>query len=207
MFMLKMKSSTARYRRRFRAATFNVQDEPSIATSCCFSSSEAHSTNCHCHCPSSSGGVFENVDGVPSAWTPASCDLCERLRGRTGRECSDLVDAIRTEDVFVADDRPPRRRKRDGNEISSKSSDSRTTVELYDRTLRCDRVPACESTARCASSVVRWNLAVRFRNKSTEWRRILLWIVLLILTSVPDLAVAQQFRSAAIGPPRKDGGE
>jgi hypothetical protein len=146
--------------------------------------------------------VYENVDGVSSA---ATCDLCERLRGRTdGR--SDPVDATWTED---GPDHPPRRRERDENgSPKGDSSTTSSTLEKRDRTLRRDRVPAGESSARCASSVVRWNLAVRFQDKSTDkWRRIFLWVVLLTLASLPDLAATQHLNSAAIGPPKKDGGE
>jgi len=144
----------------------------------------------------------ENVDGV-LPFAAATCDLCERLRGRTDGS-SDPVDATRTEDDAPND--PPRRKEREDKD--SPKGDS--TLEKRDRTLRRDRVPAGESSARCASSVVRWNLAVRFQDKSTDkWRRIFLWVVLLILSSVPDLAAAQHFNSAAaIGPPpKKDGGE
>ncbi|KYN02365.1 hypothetical protein ALC62_06745 [Cyphomyrmex costatus] len=176
-----MKSSAACYTRRLRGATFD-EDEPSIVAA---SFSEANSTTCHCHCPSSSCGAIEKDDGIsflPSPAPTTACDLCERLRGQTGYKS---VNAVWTGDGYVAD---RSRRKRDKNDLLA--NDSETTVGKRDRTLRCDRTPLRESSAKCASNVVRWIFSVKFYSnfKSTEWRR-LLWIILLILT-VPDLATA-----------------
>lgn len=179
--------------RRIRGATFD-EDEPYV--SALLSSSEAHLvTRRHCHCPSSPSNYvpFEDASLQPSESTSTTaCDLCERLRGRTDG-CSDKVDAIRTEQHFGQRDRRPMRRKCD------ESANSRAKiVEKRDRTLKCDRLPLCESSAKCASSVVRWNhLAVRFHGKSTEWRR-LLWTVFLVLLALsPDLAAAQKRDNAS----------
>lgn len=188
---VKMRSPAACSTRRVRGATFD-EDEPSIVA---LSFSEANSTTCHCHCPSSSCDAFGKDDGTPSPPAPtAACDLCERLRGQTGG-CYDPVDAIWTGDGHhhVAD--RSSRQKRDKNDPLA--NDSEAVVGKRDRTLRCDRTSLRESSARCASSVVRWISAVRFHGdfKSTEWRS-LLWIVLLIL-AVPDLAAAHD---TATGP-------
>ncbi|TGZ49997.1 Uncharacterized protein DBV15_10925 [Temnothorax longispinosus] len=192
-----MKSSGACYARGPGGVTFD-EDEPSVVA---LDLSKANSTTCHCHCPSSSCGAFERDDGVsflPSPVSTTACDLCERLRGQTGGYNS--VDAIWTRDSHVAD--RSSRRKREKNDLLM--NDSEATVGKRDRTLRCDRTPLRESTARCASSVVRWIFAVKFHGdvKSTEWRR-LLWIVLLIL-AVPDLAAAHD---TAIDRSNRDGGE
>ena len=178
---VKMKSSATCYTRRLRGATFDEDEQNIVATSFW----EVNSTTCHYHYPSSNCGAFEKDDGISFLPSPASttaCDLCERLRGQTGYES---VNAIWTGDNHVAD---RSRRKRDKNDLLT--NDSKTTVGKRDRTLRCDRTPLHESSAKCASSVVRWIFSIRFYRdfKSTEWRR-LLWIVLLILT-VPDLAAA-----------------
>lgn len=174
-----MKSSAACYTRRPRGATFDENESSIVAPSL----SEANSTTCHCHCPPSSCGAFEKDDGV-SFLPSTTCDLCERLRGQTG-ECYDSVDAIWTGNSHAAD--RSSRRKRDENNLTA--NDSKAIVGKRDRTLRCDRTPLRESSARCASSVVRWTFAARFHGdfKSTEWR--LLWIVLLIL-AVRNLAAA-----------------
>ncbi|XP_071643096.1 insulin-like receptor-like [Temnothorax longispinosus] len=190
-----MKSSGACYARGPGGVTFD-EDEPSVVA---LDLSKANSTTCHCHCPSSSCGAFERDDGVsflPSPVSTTACDLCERLRGQTGGYNS--VDAIWTRDSHVAD--RSSRRKREKNDLLM--NDSEATVGKRDRTLRCDRTPLRESTARCASSVVRWIFAVKFHGdvKSTEWRR-LLWIVLLIL-AVPDLAAAHD---TAIDRSNRDG--
>jgi len=195
-----MRSSTACYTRKFRGVTFD-EDQPSIAAS---SFSETYSTICHCHCPSSapsSCGAFEKDDAVsslPSSTPSIACDLCERLRGQTGYDSVDM-DAIWIRDSYVAD--RSSRRKRDKNDLLT--NDSETIIGKRDRTLRCDRTPLRESSARCASSVVRWIFAIRFCNdfKLTEWRR-LLWIVLLIL-AVPDLTAAHDTAIAS----NRDGGE
>ncbi|EGI67493.1 hypothetical protein G5I_03886 [Acromyrmex echinatior] len=176
-----MKSSATCYTRRLRGATFDEDKQNIVATSFW----EVNSTTCHYHYPSSSCGAFEKDDGVsflPSSASTTACDLCERLRGQTGYES---VNAIWTGDSHAAD---RSRRKRDKNDLLT--NDSKTTVGKRDRTLRCDRTPLHESSAKCASSVVRWIFSIRFYRdfKSTEWRR-LLWIVLLILT-IPDLAAA-----------------
>ncbi|XP_012056411.1 PREDICTED: insulin-like receptor [Atta cephalotes] len=176
-----MKSSATCYTRRLRGATFDEDEQNIVATSFW----EVNSTTCHYHYPSSNCGAFEKDDGISFLPSPASttaCDLCERLRGQTGYES---VNAVWTGDNHVAD---RSRRKRDKNDLLT--NDSKTTVGKRDRTLRCDRTPLHESSAKCASSVVRWIFSIRFYRdfKSTEWRR-LLWIVLLILT-VPDLAAA-----------------
>lgn len=191
---VKMRSPAACYTRRLRGATFDKdEDEPSIVA---LSFSEANSTTCHCHCPSSSRDAFGKDDGTLTTPT-AACDLCERLRGKTGG-CYDPAEAIWTGDSHHVADRPSRQ-KRDKNDPLA--NDSEPVVEKRDRTLRCDRTSLRESSARCASSVVRWIFAVRFHGdfKSTEWRS-LLWIVLLIL-AMPDLAAARST------PTPKDGGE
>ncbi|XP_011864735.1 PREDICTED: insulin-like receptor isoform X2 [Vollenhovia emeryi] len=172
----------------------SVDESSTVAA---LSSSEANFSTCHCHCPSSSCGAFEKDDGVSSLPSPApatACDLCERLRG-----CYDSVDATWTGDSHVA--HRSSRRKRDKND--SLANDSGAIVGKRDRTLRRDRTPLRESSARCASSVVRWIFAVRFHRdfKLTEWRK-LLWIVLLIL-AVPDLAAAHD--AANSGPSNRDG--
>lgn len=194
---MKMRSSVACYTRRLRGATFD-EDKPSVVAP---SFSEANSITCHCHCPLSSCGASEKDDGVPSLSSPTpttACDLCERLRGQTGY---DSVGATWTEDSHAVD--RSSRRKRDKNDLVA--NDSEATVGERDRTSRCDRTPLRESSARCASSVVRWIFAVRFYSgfKSIEWRR-LLWIVLLIL-AVPGLAAAQEYTDD-VGP-NKDGGK
>ncbi|KYN41516.1 hypothetical protein ALC56_04069 [Trachymyrmex septentrionalis] len=177
-----MKSSAACYTSRgLRDAMFDEGERSVVASSFW----EVDSTTCHCHCPSSSCGAFGKDDGVsfpPSSASTTACDLCERLRGQTGYE---PVNATRTGDSHVAD---RSRRKREKNDLLT--NDSKTTVGKRERTLRCDRTPPRESSAKCASSVVRWIFSIRFYRdfKSTEWRR-LLWIVLLILT-IPDLAAA-----------------
>ncbi|XP_011696536.1 PREDICTED: insulin-like receptor [Wasmannia auropunctata] len=194
-----MKSSAACYTaRRLRGATFD-EDVPSIVAS---SFSEANSTTCHCQCPSSSCGAFEKDDGVsflPSPVTTTACDLCVRLRGQTSY---DSVDAIWTpgDGSHVAD--RSSRRKRDKNDSPANDSSEATVGKRGNRTLRCDRTLLRESSARCASSVVRWIFAGRLYGdfKLTEWRR-LLWIVFLIL-AVPDFAAAHD---TAIGRSNKDG--
>lgn len=188
---MKMRSPAACYARRLRGATFD-EDEPSTVA---LSFSEANSTTCHCHCPSSSRDAYAKDDGTSSPPAPtAACDLCERLRGQTGG-CYDSADAIWTGDGHVAD---RSRQKRDKNDPLA--NDAEAAVGKRDRTLRCDRTSLRESSARCASSVVRWIFAVRFHGdfKFTEWRS-LLWIVLLIL-AVPDLAAAHD---TAAGPSNK----
>lgn len=202
----KMKSPAAC--RRIRGGAF---DEDESCTSAAYTSSSSSSqarlvTRRHCHCPSSPSncGIFEDASNVASSPQRSSeststtgCDLCERLRGRTdGR--SDMVDATRTEEHFGQRDW----RKRD------ESANSRAKIlEKRDRTLRCDRLPLCESSARCASSVVRWNhLAAKFHGKSTDWRRLLRVVFLLFLALSPDLAAAQR-RDAAVAPHNRDGGE
>ncbi|XP_067209270.1 insulin-like receptor isoform X2 [Linepithema humile] len=187
-----MKSSpVACHARRFCGdAAFDEDGSSSAAFS-----SETRSTAYYCHCLSSSDhdAAFEDADGASHLPTPTStmaCDLCERLRGRTDGHF-DLVDAIRTEDSRMAD--WPSRRRRDEN--NSLTSDSKASGEKRDRTSRCDRIPLDESSARCASNVVRWKLASRLQAKSTEWRR-LMWIVfLLAMVSMvihPGLAAAQK---------------
>lgn len=189
-----MKSSATCYARRLRGTSFD-EDEPNIVA---LSSSEANSI-CHCHYSSSSCSAVEKDDGVLSLPSPAptACDLCERLRGQTGG-CFESVNAIWTGDSHVVD--RSSRRKCDTNDLRANNSEA--TVEKRDRTLRCDRTPLRESSAKCASNVVRWIFTVRFYGdfKSTEWRR-LLWIVLLIL-AIPNLAAAHD----TIGPSNRDGG-
>lgn len=106
-----------------------------------------------------------------------------------------------TGDGHVAD--RAARQKREQNDLLANDS-AEVIVGKRDRTLRCERTSLRESSARCASSVVRWIFAVRFHGdfKSTDWRS-LLWIVLLIL-AVPDLAAAHD---TAIGPSNRDGGK
>lgn len=202
----KMKSSAAYCNaRRPRGATF--EDEPGNVIAPFLS--EANSTTCHCHCPSSRCGAFVKDDGVlssplSSTAPTTACDLCERLRGQTIRGGRyDSADAIWTGDNSHVADRPSRR-KCDENDLLA--NDSETTVGKRDRTLRCDRTSLRESSARCASSVVRWLFAVRFHgdSKSIEWRR-LLWIVLLIL-AVSNLAAAHR-SDTTIDPSSRDGGE
>ncbi|NP_001291521.1 insulin-like peptide receptor [Solenopsis invicta] len=187
-----MKSSAACYARRFGGVTFDENESSIVAPFL----SEANSTTCHCHCPCD---AFERDDGASSLST--ACDLCERLRGQTGR-CYDSVDRVDrvdatewTGDSHAAD--RSSRRKSDENDLSV--NDSRVTVEKRDRTLKCDRTPLRESSARCASSVVRWIFAARFYAdfKSIEWRRFL-WIVLFIF-AICNLAAANNI---AIGPSR-----
>ncbi|XP_011648405.1 insulin-like peptide receptor isoform X2 [Pogonomyrmex barbatus] len=185
-----MKSSAAC---RLCGATFD-EDESSIAST---SFPEADHAIRHCHCLSSSSREFEKTDGAsfPSTSASTTCDLCERLRGRTGgSNASSDVSAIWTRDSHAADHQSPRR-KRDENDLSACDS-AEPIVGRRDRTLRCDRTPIRESSARCASSVVRWIFAVRFYSdlKSAEWRR-LFWIVLLML-AVPDLAAAKENKTA-----------
>ncbi|KAL0128719.1 hypothetical protein PUN28_003826 [Cardiocondyla obscurior] len=187
-----MRPSAACHARRLRGATFNV-DEPSIV-----SLPEADSTTCHCHCPSSCYGTFDVDNGAsvrPSSTPTTVCDLCERLRGKTG-DCYEPMDAIWTWDGYVID-RSSRRKHRDKN--NSPANDSEATAGRRDRTLRCDRTPLGRSFAKCASNVVRWFCAVRFRS-DFKWRR-LFWIIFLIL-AVPDLAAAQ---NTAVGPSNRDG--
>lgn len=187
-----MKSSAACYARRFGGVTFDENESSIVAPFL----SEANSTTCHCHCPCD---AFERDDGASSLST--ACDLCERLRGQTGR-CYDSVDRVDatewTGDSHAAD--RSSRRKSDENDLSV--NDSRVTVEKRDRTLKCDRTPLRESSARCASSVVRWIFAARFYAdfKSIEWRRFL-WIVLFIF-AICNLAAANNI---AIGPSRNKG--
>lgn len=188
----------ARYTREFCGATFR-EDEPRAS----LSSSEARFATCHCHCPSSRG-EFEDVVAAPST---TACDLCERLRGRTGRGRDPLVDAKRTENGLVVGGRYERlRRKREGDysDSSSSASDSNAIDRKHDRTSRCDRVPLSGSSARCASNVVRWNLAGRCENKrSITWRGF--FSIIFLILSVPGLAAAQ--RTTTIGPSNKDGGK
>lgn len=190
--------------RKNRSATFDV-DEPHTLAASSSSSDTLLVTRRYCHCPPICG-AFEDTSNDASPQPPSestsmsttTCDLCERLRGQTDG-CSDTMDAIRTEEHFGQRDR----RKRD------ESANSRAKiVEKRDRTLRCDRLSRYESSsARCASSVVRWNhLAARFHDKSTEWRRLLWIIFLVLLASSPDLAAAQK-RNTTIGSNNRDGGE
>lgn len=197
-----MKSSAAYYARRPRGAMFDEDESGNVVASFL---SEANSTTCHCHCSSSSCDAFEKDDGIlsslPSSALTTACDLCERLRGQPGG-CYDSGDVIWTGDSHVAD--RPSRRKRDENDLQA--NDSEAIVGKRDRTLRCDRTPFRESSARCASSVVRWIFAIRFHgdSKSIEWQR-LLWIVLLIL-AVPDLAAGHR-SNTNISRSNKDGGK
>lgn len=197
-FRVKMTSSAACHARRPRGVMTADEDGPTSRAARSFT--EANSITCHCHCPSSSCGADEMDDSAPSAAPAATvCDLCERLRGQTGGRRYDSADATWTGDSRAAD--RTSWRKRDKND--SLASAARANGGKRERTSRCDRTPLRESSARCASSVVRWILAVRHHGdfKSTVWRR-LLWIVLLVL-AVPDLAAAHD---TAIGP-NKDGGE
>lgn len=170
-------------------------------------SSETRSATYYCHCLSSDHDAFEDVDGASTLPTPTltMCDLCERLRGRTDGHF-DLVDAIRTEDSRMAD-RPSRRRC---DENSSLTSDSKASGEKRDRTSKCDRIPLDESSARCASNVVRWKLASRLQAKSTEWRR-LVWIAFLLsivsMVIHPDLAAAEKSRNTTVEPISKGKGK
>lgn len=201
----KMKSPAFACRKN-RSVTFGVDEPYTSAASSSSSSETLLVTRRYCHCPSICG-TFEDSSNDASPQPPSgstsmsttTCDLCERLRGQTDG-CSDTMDAIRTED-FGQLNRPPMRRKRD------ESANSRTNiVEKRDRTLRCDRLSLYESSsARCASSVVRWNhLAAKFP-KSTEWRR-LLWIIFLVLLALsPDLAAAKKSNTTIAS--NKDGGE
>jgi hypothetical protein len=193
-----MKSPVACRARRFCDNAVFDEDGSSNAAS----SSETRFATYYCHCLSSDHNAFEDVDGASSPLlTPMACDLCERLRGQTDGHF-DLVDAIRTEDSRVAD-RPSRRRR---DENSSLTSDSKASGEKRDRTSRCDRVPLDESSARCASSVVRWKLASRLQAKSTEWRR-LVWIVFLLsIASIVHLAAAET-RKNTVESVSKDGGK
>ncbi|XP_036146603.1 insulin-like receptor [Monomorium pharaonis] len=178
---MKMKSSATCYARRVGGATFDGNESSIVAPSY----SEANSVTCHCHCLSSSCGVFEKDDGVSSLPSTSVslttvCDLCERLRGQTSRRY-DAVNATWTRDSHAAD-RSGSRRILDKDDLPN---NLKAIVRKRDRTLRCEpnrRTPLRESSARSASSVVRWSFAARFHGgfKSTEWRW-LLWIFFLIL--------------------------
>ncbi|XP_020294237.1 uncharacterized protein LOC109859920, partial [Pseudomyrmex gracilis] len=185
-----MKSSAVCY--TFCGATFD--EEHKMSTVASPSASEA-STTCHCHFSSPIRDGFDDEHGVfslpTSRSTTAPCDLCERLRGRTGGRF-DLVNSTRTEDGLTTNGFRSLRRK---HENFMSASDA--IVEKRDRTSRCERVPLYESSARCASSVVRWNFAIRFWDRwtITELERKFLWIVFLILVISSDLASAQDRRS------------
>lgn len=202
----KMKSPAFACRKNC-SATFSVGEPYASAASS--SSLKTLLVTCrYCHCPIC--GEFEDTSNDASPQPPSTstttCDLCERLHGRIDG-CSDTVNAMRTEEHFGQRDR---RRKCD------ESANLRAKItEKRDRTLRCDRLPLYESSsARCASSVVRWNyLAARFYDKSTKWRR-LLWIIFLVLLALsPDLAAAQKHNTIAPHnknttiAPDNDGGE